>query len=61
MGEDRKAPAACSAETVTGGGVGVLGTAGGSAGGCLANISFKKLVVGRARPMEVRDWRAFLY
>ena len=34
VGKDRKASAICSAETVTGRGVGVSGTAGGSAGGC---------------------------
>ena len=57
MGKYRKAPATCSAETVTGEGVFVSGTAGG----CLANISFKALAVGRATLLEVKDWRALLY
>ena len=34
---------------------------GGSDCGCLANVSLKTSGEGGARPMEVRDCRAFLY
>ena len=34
---------------------------GGSTQGCFASISLKMSDDGRARPMDVRVWRAFLY
>ena len=52
---ERKVHATCSTERVTGGGIGVSRMVEGSPGGCLANISFKTLAVGRVKPMEVRD------